>query len=185
MSSSETSIRYLNLSRLYRRERFKYHYKSLIAGFMIALGSYANMKVGGIPGSILFSLGLLTVIHFRLPLFTGMVAFLENYSGLERVRSLFVVLALNFMVAATVGCFAFLRGIESKINIGVKLMKTPPEFLFDAILCGICVAIAAKSRNQLMTMLVVALFVLCGGEHCIADMFYVGEHGRRTDVEQD
>ena len=43
----------------------------------------------------------------------------------------------------------------------------------DSGACGLCVSIAAKSRDKLLTVLAVALFVVCGGEHCITDWFYV------------
>ena len=52
-------------------------YKPFIAGLLIALGGYANMKVGGALGAFLFSLGLLSVIRFKTPLYTGMVSDLK------------------------------------------------------------------------------------------------------------
>ena len=55
-------------------------YKSMMAGFLIALGGYVNLKVGGVLGAFLFSLGLLSVIAFKTPLYTGMVSNLESYN---------------------------------------------------------------------------------------------------------
>ena len=45
-----------------------------------------------------------------------------------------------------------------------------------AVFCGLLMFIAVdgykRTQNPLILMLCVAVFILCGFEHCIADMFY-------------
>lgn len=43
----------------------------ILAGVSISLGAYIYLKVGGIIGAIMFSIGLISVIHFRFGLYTG------------------------------------------------------------------------------------------------------------------
>ena len=45
--------------------------KSILAGIMISLGCYINLRIGGVVGAIMFSLGLMSVILFGYNLFTG------------------------------------------------------------------------------------------------------------------
>ena len=45
--------------------------ESIIAGLLIALGGTMYLAIGGVVGAIMFSLGLLTILHFKYHLFTG------------------------------------------------------------------------------------------------------------------
>mgnify|MGYP003202540382 FL=1 len=73
-----------------------------------------------------------------------------------------------------------------------KVTLTLPEMLCRAILCNVlvCIAVwAAMSSEQVSGKILalyppVAIFILCGFEHCIANMFYIpaglmimGEYG--------
>ena len=44
---------------------------SVLAGFMISVGGYINLTLGGIAGALFFAIGLLTILHFHFDLFTG------------------------------------------------------------------------------------------------------------------
>lgn len=44
---------------------------SLLAGIFIGLGAVAYLRVGGLAGAFLFSIGLLAVLRFEVELFTG------------------------------------------------------------------------------------------------------------------
>ena len=44
---------------------------AILAGMMIAIGCVCYILVGGVAGAALFSIGLMTVCLFELPLFTG------------------------------------------------------------------------------------------------------------------
>lgn len=48
---------------------------SILAGIAIAIGAYVNLKVGGVAGAVLFSVGLFLVCNFRLKLYTGRVGY--------------------------------------------------------------------------------------------------------------
>ena len=50
---------------------------SLLAGLCIAIGGTVFLKVGGLAGAILFSFGLLTVVHYGYKLYTGTAGFIK------------------------------------------------------------------------------------------------------------
>lgn len=148
--------------------------KSMLAGMLIGLGGYANLIVGGIAGAVLFSVGLLSVIGFCLPLYTGMVSKRESYND---ILVLSKVLFFNFVGANLLAAYIKIFGSSTKVFSAIaesKLNEPILMVLFDAIICGICVSIAVKYRQEIVTILAVALFILCGGEHCVADVFYCG-----------
>lgn len=148
--------------------------RSILSGILIALGGYANLIVGNIAGAMLFSVGLLSVIGFCLPLYTGMVSKKENYHHIGR---LLTVLFFNFVGADLFAAYIKIFGVATE-NFSViaqaKLSEPISMVLFDSIVCGMCVSIAVKYRSEIVTILAVALFILCGGEHCVADVFYCG-----------
>lgn len=51
---------------------------SILAGICISLGGVAFLKVGGIVGAVLFSFGLITVVCYKMKLYTGVSGFVEN-----------------------------------------------------------------------------------------------------------
>ena len=44
---------------------------SVLAGIFISIGAIVYLKVGGVVGAILFSVGLMSVLAFQAKLFTG------------------------------------------------------------------------------------------------------------------
>lgn len=149
-------------------------YQKMLAGMLIGLGGYANLVVGGLAGAVLFSVGLLSVIGFKLPLYTGMVSKKENY---DDVVNLFRVLFWNFVGADLLAAYMKIFDCPTEnFSVIAQAKLNEPIFmvLFDAIICGICVSIAVKYKHEIVTILAVSLFILCGGEHCVADIFYCG-----------
>ena len=49
--------------------------KSILSGICIALGGAVNLIVGGPLGAFLFAFGLLSVIYYSIPLYTGRAGF--------------------------------------------------------------------------------------------------------------
>lgn len=50
---------------------FTYFKRSVLSGVCIGLGGAIFVKLGGIFGAIMFAFGLLTVLQYKLPLYTG------------------------------------------------------------------------------------------------------------------
>ena len=122
--------------------------RALIAGVLISLGCAVNAKVGGVVGALLFACGLCTIIQFRLPLFTGIVAEKPQWSMLA-------ILAGN-CAGAVAGHYLF----------GIELAPTTAPLL--KILCGgtgtgILMVAAYKSKSFVVAILGVMLPALHRG----------------------
>ena len=50
---------------------------AFLAGLCISVGCVVNLRVGGVAGAVLFSFGLLAVLHYKLKLYTGTAGFIR------------------------------------------------------------------------------------------------------------
>ena len=119
--------------------------KSIIGGFLIGFGGtvYLNMD-NKIVAAFLFGLGLFTIINFELNLYTGKIGYLSK----ENWREILLTLIGNFIGT---NLFAFLvlqTSLAGKLKEVVAILGTLAVFL--------CVAV----------------FILAGFEHCVANMFF-------------
>lgn len=132
--------------------------RAFLAGVLIGLGCVVNARVGGVVGALLFACGLTTIIQFRLPLFTGIVAEKPEWNMLA-------ILAGNCV-----------GGLFSHFLFGIEM--APCTLSLFRIFCGgagtgILMVAAYKSKNFVVTVLGVMLFILCGFPHCIAECGYL------------
>lgn len=139
--------------------------KSILAGIAIAIGAYINLKIGGIAGAILFSVGLFLVCNFKLNLYTGKV----GYTG---IRKNLLILLGN----AIGSLFLYFYPTEKAIETIQNKLNTPLYISFlNAIICGILIYAAVeafKQKKDYMILVCVPAFILFGAEHCVADMCY-------------
>ena len=151
--------------------------KKFFAGFLIAIGGYAFLKVGGIIGAFLFAFGIICVVKLQTPLYTGIAGTEEKFwTKME-------VLALN-IGGASLGAwlmhFTYDGVVLNNITpiIFNKLMSPWYVTLSKAIMCGCIVDISvflSKRDNSVIPLLIgIPLFVICGFNHSIADAFYFG-----------
>lgn len=156
--------------------------KSIIGGFLIGFGGtvYLNMD-NKIVAAFLFGLGLFTIINFELNLYTGKIGYLSK----ENWREILLTLIGNFIGT---NLFAFLvlqTRLAGKLKevvapaVELKLSDNLLSTFILAIFCGILMSIAVgtfkKLPNILGTLAVflcVAVFILAGFEHCVANMLF-------------
>ena len=151
---------------------------SALAGICIAMGGTAFMKVGGLWGAILFSFGLITVVHYAFKLYTGTAGFFKPDSIKEWIELLVIIFG------NAIGC-----GLMSILlwNTSPELIETSSQILHKrldagafncflaAICCGFIMTTAvhfARKRHFLPLLFGVPLFIMCGFTHSIADAFY-------------
>ena len=104
------------------KNKFTIFIRSILAGICIGLGGAIFLKLGGIIGAIMFAFGLLTVVHFKIPLYTGTAGFI-NIKDKNEYLGMLIILIGNI-----IGCFLLsllniqgIDGIEvilSRINVG-------------------------------------------------------------------
>lgn len=150
---------------------------SILAGICISFGGVVNLKVGGVVGAVLFSFGLISVICYKLKLYTGV-------SGFVRTRRDFVELPV-VILGNVVGCL--LVGIACKIAIpdivptaqgivDARLAKSLWQVLLLATACGFVMTTVVNFARQgkwLPLLFGIPLFILSGFIHSIADAFYL------------
>ena len=149
--------------------------KSTLAGLLIGIGACAFISVENkIIGSALFSLGLLSIFHLQANLFTGKVGMLPNKTKVTRIL---IMLIFNFIGISLIALMmrVNINMVEKCSQISLnKLDKSFWEALINAIFCGVLIQLAVdmKKSGAISTILCIMVFILCGFEHCVANIFY-------------
>lgn len=146
-------------------------FNATIAGLLIGIGVIINTQTKPpILGALLFSFGLLTIIHLRLPLYTGRIGFLRKSDNL---LSILLFNLIGIAITFNVYCIAnpkFYKIVSTAA--ASKFEKTYLQMLFGGIFCGILIHFAVKCKVSYITSMAVIIFILIGAEHCIADFPY-------------
>lgn len=145
------------------------------AGFGFLASGVQTEAYGSLVGAVLFSFGLLTVVGYKLKLYTGTAGFiLKNEAG-----SLFLILLGNI-----IGCF--LMSMLARITplavqdaaqniLELRLRTGALRCGLLGIGCGFIMTTAvhfARQKQYLPLLFGVPLFIVCGFTHCVADAFY-------------
>ncbi len=159
--------------------------KGIYAGVLIGMGGVAYLAIENkIVGSFIFSFGLLTVCMYSLNLYTGKVGYvLQNKASY--LIELFISLVGNFIGTFVVGNLIRLTRFKNYIDtakniVNIKLNDNLLSIFILAIFCGMIMYIAVnnykKSKDVLGKYITIFMgimaFILCGFEHCVANMFY-------------
>ena len=154
-----------------------------------------NASIARLVSACVFPAGMAMVLIAGSELFTGnnliMIAFLEKKIRLmDMLKNWFFVYIGNFIGASfvavlvvyghTPGLYDGKLAEKMVVAAQTRVVQTFPEAFIRGILCNIlvCIAVwaafAAKkvSGKLLMSFWPVMLFVLCGFEHSIADMYF-------------
>ena len=144
------------------------------AGFGFLASGIQSDNYGPLVGAVLFSFGLLTVLGYRLKLYTGTAGFIKK----NEIGELFMILLGNIFGCM---CMALLTRM-SPMDIQAAAQKILELRLRTGVLkCGLLgigcgfimtttVAFARKG-NIAPLLLGVPLFIVCGFPHCVADAF--------------
>lgn len=152
---------------------------SILAGVCISIGCIVNLMVGGGPlGAILFTFGLITVVHYKYALFTGTAGFIKNYE--DFLNLFFIIFIGNFVGCALTSyaaCYA-IPDLHDKCNTLMELRThyNMWQAFIRAIFCGFLMTTAVKFAREnrwLPLLFAVPVFILAGFYHSIADAFYI------------
>ena len=168
----------------------------IFAGMFIALAAtgatFGNIYGGKIAGACIFTAGLAMVVVAGSELFTGnnlmLAALFDRRIGLVKLlKNWILVFFGNFLGALFVAAIVTLSGVfgpvsETVIATASAKVNLPFfEAILRGVLCNVLVCIAvwmAFAANTVQgkiaaVFLPVMLFVLCGFEHSVANMFYI------------
>lgn len=148
---------------------------SFLAGVAIGIAGFGYLALGGLAGSILFAFGLMTVVNYKMKLFTGMAGIVKK----DGYGELFIALLGNIMGCLAVAWLARLSSMPLQ-DAALKVLKgrlATGAFQCGALAigCGFIVNTAvvfAKQGKWLPLLFGVPMFIVCGFPHCIADAFY-------------
>lgn len=161
-------------------------FKSYLAGIMIAIGGTVFLSIENkVIGASLFSIGLFGVLIYNLNLYTGKIGYLIINFNLKYIKELIITLIGNFIGACSVGFILRYTRIYDKIYekslmlVNTKLNDNILSIFILSIFCGLLMYYAVNGFKKqtdfgkyLVVYLGVAVFILCGFEHCIANMYY-------------
>ncbi|MBE6235369.1 MAG: formate/nitrite transporter family protein [Bacteroidales bacterium] len=146
-----------------------------VAGFGFLASGLQSQVYGSLVGSVLFCLGLLAVVGYRLKLYTGTAGYItRNETG-----ELFLILAGNILGCLLVALLSRVSPLDMQSAAqNILEMRLRTGALNCGLLgigCGLLMTTAvtfAREKNYLPLLFGVPLFIVCGFTHCVADAFY-------------
>ncbi|MDD6276042.1 MAG: formate/nitrite transporter family protein [Clostridia bacterium] len=159
---------------------------AVLAGICISLGGIAFLSIENkVVGALFFTLGLFTIVTMKFNLFTGKVAYVFDNKPSYIIDVLIIWLGNfvgTFLTAAAVNLTRIADiGARAASMCETKLNDSPLSVFILAVFCNVMIFIAvdgfAGNPHQvgkyLSLFFGVAGFIVCGYEHCVANMFYI------------
>lgn len=158
---------------------------AVLAGVCIAIGGTVFLSCENrVVGAVFFAVGLMTIVTRGLNLYTGKAGYAVGQPPAY----------LGFLALVWLGNFAgtgitavMLRATRFAPNAKaagalwqVKAQDGLLSLFILAVFCGLLMFVAVDAYRTLtndaarvlMVVFCVVVFILCGFEHCVADMFY-------------
>ncbi|MCR4586908.1 MAG: formate/nitrite transporter family protein [Lachnospiraceae bacterium] len=158
---------------------------AILAGICIGIGGIVYLSVESkLAGAFFFTTGLFVICIFGLDLFTGKVCYTFQ-RGKEGAVKLPIIFLGNFAgtwIMGTLVGFTRIAAVSEAATAlcAVKLTDGYLSLFILGIFCNIMIYIAVEGYahaphelgKYLSLFFGVMVFILCGFEHSIADMFY-------------
>lgn len=145
------------------------------AGFGFLASGVQSAVYGSLAGAVLFSFGLLTVVGYKLKLYTGTAGFIKK----NEIGDLFMVLLGNILGCLCVALLSRMSPLDMQAAaqkvLELRLGNGAVRCGLLAIGCGFIMTTAvhfARQGQYLPLVFGVPLFIVCGFPHCVADVFY-------------
>ena len=164
---------------------------AILAGMSIAIGGLAFLSVDNkVVGATLFTVGLFTVCTMGFNLFTGKVCYVFD-RGRSYALGMPLIWAGNFAGAWLTASAERLTRVGPALQekaaamCEVKAGDSLLSLFILGIFCDILIYIGVDGYNNnphevgkyLALFFGVTVFILCGTEHCVADMYYFSVAG--------
>jgi len=154
---------------------------AVLAGGAIGIGGCVFLSLDNkVIGALMFTIGLYAICLHGLNLYTGKVGYLVNQPLLYCVDLAIIWvgnLAGTFLAALGMQATRITSISEKAAEMcKIKLSDSLISVFILGIFCGFLMFVAVdgyrSTKNPAILFMGVAAFILCGFEHCIADMFY-------------
>ena len=158
----------------------------ILGGICIGLGGTAYLSIKNhTVGALFFTIGLFLIMTTGLNLFTGKVAYIFDRPPRYLITVGMIYLG-NLLGTGLVGTLVRLTRQREKLVaaastiVEAKLTDSFLSLFILAALCNFVIFAACDGYHQvphelgkyLGLFLGVAVFILCGFEHCVANMYY-------------
>ena len=167
------------------KENFKILLRAILSGIMISIGGTIFLMLDRSPlGAFLFSIGLFMICANGYNLYTGKIGYLVN-NKITYLIELLLTLVGN--IIGTVGC-GYLLSLtrigttlreRASLICQIKLDDSMLSIFILSMFCGILMYLAVDLFKRLgdfgkyiAVFICVTVFILCGFEHCVANMYY-------------
>ena len=158
----------------------------ILAGVCISIGGTVFLSLDSkIAGALFFTVGLFVIVTQGYNLFTGKVCYVFEKDGRYALDLIWIWLG------NLIGCFLFgslilctrASSLTEKAAelVSVKLNDGLWSIFLLSVCCNILIFFAVDGFNRnphelgkyLSLFFGVTVFILCGFEHCVANMFYI------------
>ena len=163
--------------------------QGILAGCLIGLGGCSLLAVNfPIINALFFAVCLLTIVQLQLKLYTGAIGYLGDGSDIKTLLTMYCGNIVGVYILASLIQKSYIvlseRASELILNKTYLITELPlMDTLIVSFMCGVFVHIAVSVwKNErvksefakvIITLWAISSFILCGFEHCIADMFYL------------
>ena len=163
----------------------------ILGGMCISIGGAVFLSLDSkVLGALFFTVGLFTICTFKFCLFTGKVCYVFEKDGAYALDLPIIWLgnlAGAWLTAQALGLTRVGAGLAEKAQAlcDVKLGDGLLSIFILAVFCNLLIYIAVDGFNNnphelgkyLSLFFGVMVFILCGFEHCVANMFYFSMAG--------
>lgn len=162
-------------------KQFKTLVLAILAGLAIGIGGTIYLTLENkIIGSFMFAVGLYTIVVHGLNLFTGKIGYVveKDTSYLLDVTLIWIGNLIGTWLCAKMVSITRIFSIQevAQTICTVKVNDSLLSLFILGIFCGFLMYVAVdgykQTKNPILLFICVSTFILCGFEHCIADMFY-------------
>ena len=148
---------------------------AILSGIAVGIAGFGFLATRDIVGSILFAFALLTVVNYKLKLYTGTAGFIKRNELPHLLLVLFGNLIGCFLMALLARCSPMELQASAENLLQGRLNIGPIKGGLLAIGCGFIMTTAvtfARKGNNLPLLIGVPLFITSGFPHCAADAFF-------------
>lgn len=164
---------------------------ALLAGACISIGGTVYLSLeNAVIGALFFTIGLFVICTMKLHLYTGKVCYVFEKDRTYALQIPLIWLG-NLCGAGLVAALEHMTRIAPKLSeraqaiCATKLSDSLVSVFILAVFCNILIYIAVDGFNNnphevgkyLALFFGVVVFILCGFEHCVANMYYFSVAG--------
>lgn len=168
-------------------KKLKIFVDAILAGLFISIGGTVFLSLENkVLGSLFFAVGLFAICTMKFNLYTGKVCYVFDNKP-SYLIDLAIIWIGNFVGTFITGNILKLTRIYPALQekaqsiVKIKLMDEPISVFILAIFCDILIYLAVEGYKNnphelgkyLSILFGVTVFILCGFEHCVANMFYI------------